>query len=156
MSFFYADPQPTEVDVPVHYLNSEGEPVAMDDTLTLGEGPHLVTANPQGMADGYVPMPGTESTVEVNVSGGIATPSEVYFYYYIPETEAPATEAPTDTPCADGHALPADDAGGDSLLRHERRGNCRPGGEGTAAGDVPDDSGARNPRLRAGRYLDAV
>lgn len=55
--FFYADPQPTEVDVPVHYLNSEGEPVAMDDTLTLGEGTHLVTANPQGMADGYVPMP---------------------------------------------------------------------------------------------------
>ena len=95
VSFFYADPQPTEVNVPVHYLNSEGEPVAMDDTLTLGEGKHLVTANPQGMADGYVPMPGTESTVEVNVSGGIATPSEVYFYYYIPTTEAPATEAPT-------------------------------------------------------------
>lgn len=98
VSFFYADPQPTEVNVPVHYLNSEGEPVAMDDTLTLGEGTHLVTANPQGMADGYVPMPGTESTVEVNVSGGIATPSEVYFYYHIPTTAAPATEAPTDTP----------------------------------------------------------
>ena len=156
LSFFYADPQPTEVNVPVHYLNSEGEPVAMDDTLTLGEGTHLVTANPQGMADGYVPMPGTESTVEVNVSGGIATPSEVYLYYYIPTTESTRNRSADRYPCADGHARPADDAGGDSLLRHERRGNCRPGGEGTAAGDVPDDSGTRNPRLRAGQHPDAV
>ena len=77
VSFIYKDPQPTEANVPVHYLNSEGEPIAMDDALTLDEGTHLIQANPQGLPADYVLMPDTESTVEVTVSGGIATPREV-------------------------------------------------------------------------------
>ena len=150
VSFFYADPQPTEVNVPVHYLNSEGEPVAMDDTLTLGEGTHLCDGESAGHGGRLC------ADARHGKHGG----SERFRRYRDAERGVFLLSYSHDGSARDrspdGHARPADDAGGDSLLRHERRGNCRPGGEGTAAGDVSDDSGARNPRLRAGQYPDAV
>ena len=71
-----------EVTVLVHYQDELGRSVAPDQSHTYtADGTYTITANPEGLAENYELAPGLHSTVTVTVIDGMASQSDVYFYY---------------------------------------------------------------------------
>ncbi len=67
--------------VTVHYQDHRGRDVAPAQVRTLPDGVHVITATPEGLAANLELAPGLHTEVEVTVSGGVPSQSDVYFYY---------------------------------------------------------------------------
>ncbi len=89
LAFYYRIPQAEEqtAAVTVYYRNDRGEDVAPAETLSLGNGTHMIEAKPVGLPEGYVIFAGTETSVEVTVRNGVPSKSQVVFYYQKAEPE---------------------------------------------------------------------
>ncbi len=66
--------------VTVHYQDDRGRDVAPAQTLTLKDGAHTITANPDGLSDDLQLAPGSVPAT-VTVKDGKASMADVYFYY---------------------------------------------------------------------------
>ena len=90
VAFYYRPVQskPALAEITVRYLDDRGADIASEQKIRLPDGTHPVTANPLDLPQGYVIVPGTESTVEVIVRNGVANKSTIVFYYmqHQPET----------------------------------------------------------------------
>ena len=76
------------VTVTVHYQDDRGRDVAPVQTYSLeADGEYVIQAAPEGLAADYEPAPGEKTAVTVTVSGGVASQTEVYFYYRLKQTE---------------------------------------------------------------------
>lgn len=81
IGFYYQKSDEKTVSVTVYYLDDRGNEVATSTTEHLTNGTHTIYANPTDLKPGYELFPGVESTAEVVVRNGAATPSKVVFYY---------------------------------------------------------------------------
>ena len=87
VAFYYrfAEDQKEEKTAPVTilYRDDRGNDVAPAQTLELGEGDHTIEALP---VEGYTVFEGTDSQVTVSVRDGVASRSQVVFYYQKTQT----------------------------------------------------------------------
>ena len=83
VAFYYrfAETEEKSATVKVYYRDDRGIDVATEQTLTLADGVHTVKAEPTDLPADYVIFPGTDSEVEITVSDGVASKSQVVFYY---------------------------------------------------------------------------
>ena len=79
------------VDVPVHYVDEEGDHVASSTVFTAGEGKHGVQAAPTDLREGYALKEGEDAVKYVTITDNQATPASLTFVYQ-------KIAAPTDTP----------------------------------------------------------
>ena len=81
-------PQAQPVTVTVHYLDTEGKPVAQDSAVRCDVGDTAIKAAPADLLEGYVPDGPQDALVHVDENG--ATPAEITFLYrYMAEAPAP-------------------------------------------------------------------
>ena len=95
----YVQPVAPQVDVPVRYVDEQGQPVASQQIKTLNDGTNTVAAEPTDLKQGYELV--GEATQFVIVSQQGANPSAVTFVYRLPQqpaTQAPATASPAPAP----------------------------------------------------------
>lgn len=80
--------QAQPVTLSIHYIDTEGKPVASDGRVRCDVGDTAVSASPVDLLDGYVPEGPQEILVHVDENG--ADPDEITFLYrYSDETPAP-------------------------------------------------------------------
>ena len=81
-------PQAQPVTVIVHYLDTEGKPVAQDGSVRCDVGDTAIKAAPVDLLEGYVPDGPQDALVHVDENG--ADPAEITFLYrYMAEAPAP-------------------------------------------------------------------
>lgn len=80
------EPEVTSAKVKIHYVE-EGTyaQVAPTQTRELENGLHMITAAPEYLADGFVPV--GEPNVAIEVAGGVADPAEIFFVYRFVQQE---------------------------------------------------------------------
>lgn len=79
------------VNITVHYQDDRGRDVAPVQVHTFeNDGAYVIQAAPEGLAADYELAPGLHTEVTVNVVGGKASQTDVYFYYQLKQT-APAS-----------------------------------------------------------------
>ena len=76
--------------VTVHYIDTEGQPIAMDSLKYCNVGNTVITATPEDLPEGYVLDGSQDEGVLVQVDENGADPEEITFVYrYIPEASEP-------------------------------------------------------------------
>ena len=83
VAFYYrfAETETKTATVKVYYRDDRGIDVATEQTLSLADGTHNIQAEPADLPEGYVIFPGTDSEVTITVTDGVASKSQVVFYY---------------------------------------------------------------------------
>ena len=96
VSFYYTKAKAEEKTVPVniHYRDDRGETVATSQVKNLPEGKHVIHPEPTDLKAGYVLFEGADASVEVTVRGGVASRSQVVFYYRKAVTEPTVYKLP--------------------------------------------------------------
>ena len=70
------------VNVTVHYQDDRGRDVAPTQVHTFEEdGVYTIQAAPEGLDYSYELAPGMQTQVDITVDGGVASQTDVYFYY---------------------------------------------------------------------------
>ncbi len=95
VTFYYKQKLSEPVDVMVHYLDEQGNPVASSQKVSCADGTNSIKAQPEDLKEGYVLSDKTPETQYVIVEGGAASPDQIIFEYIKPQEE---TQAPTSTP----------------------------------------------------------
>ncbi len=83
VAFYFrkAEQQSPKASVTVYYRDDRGNDVALPQVLELADGTHVIQAAPEDLKPGYAIFAGTDSAIEVKVRGGVASKSQVVFYY---------------------------------------------------------------------------
>ena len=73
--------------ITVYYRDDRGQDVATAQTLTFTDGTYTIQAAPADLPAGYAIFAGTDDSVQVTVRNGVASQSQVVFYYQKTATE---------------------------------------------------------------------
>ena len=95
ITFYYKQRLSAPVDIMVHYLDTQGNPVASSQKLQCADGTNAVEANPEDLKEGFALSESSPKTQYVIVKNGEANPSQITFVY---EKMHEETQAPTSTP----------------------------------------------------------
>ncbi len=79
--------RPTVVTVAVHYQDDRGRDVAPDQHRSFeADGEYVIQAAPEGLSADYELAPGMQTEETVTIKGGVASKTDVYFYYRLKQT----------------------------------------------------------------------
>ncbi|NLE70237.1 MAG: SH3 domain-containing protein, partial [Clostridiales bacterium] len=94
LTFIYQLETPVSqpVNVPVSYVDKDGNKVATDTVFTAGEGKHPVQAAPGDLKEGYTLRAGEDAVKYVTITNNEATPASLSFVYE--QMAAPTPTAP--------------------------------------------------------------
>ncbi len=81
VAFYYRKPDEQKASITVFYRDDRGHDVADSQTLSLGNGTHIIEAKPENLQAGYEIYDGTDAQVSVTVRNGVPSKSQVVFYY---------------------------------------------------------------------------
>ncbi len=89
VAFYYrkVSTQPKQATITVLYKDDAGRDVAPSQTRTYTDGTYTITPTPENLPEGYQTFPGTQTQVQVTVTNGVASRSQVVFYYQLVKAE---------------------------------------------------------------------
>ena len=90
VAFYYRPTDEKKAAITIHFRDDRGNSVATSQTVKLGDGKHILQAQPDDLPEGYVIFEGTGATAEVTVRNGVASKNQVVFYYQ--QTNIPVKE----------------------------------------------------------------